>query len=339
MIAVTGIVHQRAGAAMDRRRFSIGVAATFATSPLTCFGQGQSKLWRIGMLETTAATLNTNLGAFRQRLSELGYAEGRNLVVEYRSSDGRDERFASLAKEMVASKVDLIVVRGTPATMAVRAASDSIPVVVAATGDALLFASSLAHPGGNITGVSSVTVDLEAKRLGLLRELLPGMSRVAFLSNLGNPVVPREWKELLAAANALGMQAEMLDARKPEDLEAAFAAASRQHVEGISVGIDGIFQANRRRVVELAAQHRIPTMYRSTEFIEVGGLITYGPIYAELYRQTADLVAKIFAGAKPGDLPIQEPARFELVINAGAAKALGLPIPQSLLLQADRVVE
>ena len=325
---------------MDRRAFNLRVTASVATLPLTCFGQAQTKVWRIGMLETASPTLNAaNLEAFRQRLSERGYVEGRNLVIEYRSSDGRAERFAIFAKEMVASKVDLIVARGTPATLAAKNASDSIPVVCTATGDALLFASSLAHPGGNITGVSSVTADLEAKRLGLLRELLPGMSRVAGLYNMANPVSPRDWKELLVAADALGMQAELLDARKPEDLELAFMAAGRQRVDGIILGIDGIFQANRKRVADLAAQHRIPTTYRSREFVDSGGLITYGPIYPVLYGQAADLVAKIFAGAKPSDLPIQEPARFELVINAGAAKALGLTIPQSLLLRADQVIQ
>jgi putative ABC transport system substrate-binding protein len=212
-------------------------------------------------------------------------------------------------------------------------------LVAASFGEPLLFVSSLAHPGGNITGVSSFTVDLEAKRLGLLHELLPGMVRVAALYNLSNANNPRQWKEVESAARSLGIQAELLDVRKPEDIEAAFAMASRRHVDGMVIGQDGLLQANRRLVADLAAKHRLPSIYRSMESIEAGGLMAYGPIYPELYRQSADLVAKILAGAKPSDLPVQEPARFELVINAGAAKALGLTIPQSLLLRADRVID
>jgi putative ABC transport system substrate-binding protein len=341
MMLTTGIMHPRPGqAAMDRRKFSLRVTATLATLPLSCFGQAQNKLWRIGMLETTSPTFNAaNLEAFRERLSELGYVEGRNLVIEYRSSDGRAERFPAFAKELVASKVDLIVARGTPATMAARNATSSTPLVIAATGEPLLFVSDLAHPGGNITGTSSVTADLQAKRLGLLRELLPGMSRVAALHNMGNPISTRQWHEIQAAGRALGMHTELLDARKPEDLEVAFMSASRQHVEGMVVSNDGIFDAYRKLVADLAAEHRIPAMYGSAKLVDAGGLMAYGPIYPELYRQTANYVAKIFAGTKPGDLPIEEPARFELVVNVGAAKALGLTIPQSLLVRVNRVVQ
>jgi putative ABC transport system substrate-binding protein len=284
--------------------------------------------------------LNTaNLDAFYGRLAELGYVEGRNFVIEYRSSDGRSDRFAALASDLVALKVDLIVAHGTPAAIAARNATASIPVVVVATGDPLLFVSSLARPGGNITGTSSVLADLEAKRLGLLRELVPGMSRVADLHNPDNLVNLRAFKALQVAARALGVQAEPLEVRRPEDLEVAVLTASRKHVDGIMVGNDGIFEANRKLIVELAAKHRLPAIYGSTKLVEAGGLMAYGAIYPELYRQTADLVAKIFAGTKPGDLPIQQPARFELVINVGAAKALGLTVPQSLLLRADRVID
>jgi putative ABC transport system substrate-binding protein len=325
---------------MDRRRFGLRVAATLVAPPLDCLGQAQTKVWRLGMLETTSSSLNAaNLDAFRQRLRERGYAEERNLLIEYRSSDGYTGRFASLAKELVASKVDLIVARGTPAAMAARNATDSIPIVIAATGDALLFVSSLAHPGANITGLSSVTVDLEAKRLGLLRELLPGVKRVAVLFDMSNPVSPREWEAILATANAVGMQAELLDARTPEDLEGAFLSASRHHVDAMLVQVNGLTQTHRKRVVELAGKYRMPAMYRSADFVDAGGLMTYGPVYPELYRQTADLVAKIFGGTKAGDLPFQEPARFELIINVGAARALGITVPQSLLQRADRVVE
>jgi putative ABC transport system substrate-binding protein len=306
--------------------------------PLICIAQ--DKVWRIGMLETTSPTLNTaNLDAFRQRLRELGYVEGRNLIIEYRSSDGRGERFTSLATDLVAMKVDLIVARGSIATKAAKAATGSIPVIMATSGEPLLFVSSLSHPGGNITGVSSVTVDLEAKRFGLLRELVPSMGRVAVFYNMSNPANPPQWKEVEAAARAVGVRPELLDVRKADDLEATFIAASRQGVDGIVMGQDGLFQANRKLVAELAAKHRLPTIYRSMESIEAGGLIAYGPSYPDLYRQSADYVDKILRGAKPGDLPIQQPAKFELIINLKAAKAMGLAIPQSLLLRADEVIQ
>jgi putative ABC transport system substrate-binding protein len=323
---------------MDRRTFILGIASDLAMLPLTCIAQAQDKVWRIGMLETTSPTLNAaNLDAFRQRLRELGYHEGRNLIIEYRSSDGRGERFPSLVAELIAMKVDLIVARGSIATKAAKAATDAIPVVMATAGEPLLFVSSLSHPGGNITGVSSVTVDLEAKRFGLLRELLPGMARVAVFYNMSNPANPPQWKAVEAAARSVGVHPELIDVRKADDLEAAFIAASRQRADGIVMGQDGLFQANRKMVADLAAKHRLPAIYRSMESIEAGGLIAYGPNYPDLYRQTANYVDKIFRGAKPGDLPIEQPAKFDLIINLKAAKAMGLEIPQPLLLRADEV--
>lgn len=328
------------GWAMDRRAFSFRVTALLATLPFTCFAQAQNKVWRIGILETTSAPLNAaNLEAFRRRLGELGYVEGRNLTIEYRSSDGRAERFPAFAKELVASKVDLIVARGTPATMAARNATDSIPVVVAATGDPPVLVSNPTHPGGNITGMSSVTADLEAKRVGLMRELLPGMSRIASLHNPDNPIHARQEKEFRAAARALGLQEETFYARKPEDLEVTFMAASRDHVDAMIVGSDAVFIVQPKLIAEVAARYRMPTMYGSATNVDAGGLMAYGPSYPELYRKAADLVAKIFAGAKPGDLPFEEPVRFELVINVQAARNLGLTNPQSLLLRADRVIQ
>ena len=325
---------------MDRRTFILGIASSLAMLPLACFAQTQAKVWRIGMLETTPPTLNAaNLDAFRQRLRALGYIEGRNLIIEYRSSDGRGERFPGLATELVAMKVDLIVARGSIATQAAKAATESIPVVMAASGDPLLFVSSLSHPGGNITGVSSVAVDLEAKRFGLLRELLPSMARVAFLYNMSNPTQPTVWKEVEAAARSVGVRPELFDVRKADDLETAFIAASRQRVDGIIVGSDGVLQANQRLIVELAAKYRLPAIYRSMESIEAGGLIAYGPNYPDLFREAANYVDKIFRGAKPGDLPIEQAAKFELIINLRAAKAMGLVIPQPLLLRADEVIQ
>jgi putative ABC transport system substrate-binding protein len=236
-------------------------------------------------------------------------------------------------------KVDLIVARGSIATKAAKAATRSIPVVMATTGDPLLFVSSLGHPGGNITGVSSVTVDLAAKRFELLHELVPGMTRAAVLSNMGNPASALGWKEVEAAARSLGVHAELFDVRTASDLEAAFDTVSRQRIDGIFVAQDGLIQANRGLIAELAATNRLPAVYQSTEAIQAGGLMAYGPNYPELYRQTANYVDKIFKGANPGDLPIQQPGKFELIINLRTAKAMGLVVPQSLLLRADEVIQ
>lgn len=331
---------ERGDSVMDRRTFIAGLVCHVAMLPLTCIAQVPDKVWRIGMLETTSPTLNAaNFDAFRARLRELGYIEGRNITIEYRSSDGRGERFPALATELTAMKVDLIVARGSIATKAAKAATKSIPVVMATSGEPLLFVSSLRHPGGNITGVSSVTVDLAAKRFGLLRELLPGMSRVGMLTNMSNPSSASGWKEVEAAARSVGVHPELIDVRKADDLEGAFVAASRQRIDGIFVSQDGLFQANRRSIAELAAKYRLPAIFQSMESIEAGGLMSYGPNYPELYRQAANYVEKILKGAKPGDLPIQQPEKFELIINLKAAKAMGLVVPQPLLLRADEVIQ
>ena len=280
-----------------------------------------------------------NLNAFRQGLRERGYIEGRNLIIEYRSADGRGERFAELATELVQMKVDVIVTRGTPAAIAAKNATRSIPVVMISIGDPLTVVSSLSHPAGNVTGLTSLTSDLEAKRVQMLRELVPGAARIAALYDMRNPVFAQRWKEMEAAAQLLGVQAYLLDARKPEDFPLLFDAASRQHADGLVVGQDGLLQASQTIVTELAAKHRMPAIYVSRDFIQAGGLIAYGPSYPDLYRRAALYVDKILRGASPGDLPIEQPTKFEMVINLKTAKALGLSIPQSLLLRADEVIE
>jgi putative ABC transport system substrate-binding protein len=327
---------------MDRRTLISHLALCLVAAPLVSFAQAQDRVWRIGMLETVSTELNAaNLAALRQGLRELGYVEGRNLIIEYRSADGRSERFAALATELVGLKVDLIVTRGTPASLAAKNATRTIPVVMANAGDPVDsgLVASLARPGGNVTGLSSLSVNLEAKRFGLLRELVPGIARVAALYNMGSPVSPPQWKEIEGAAGAVGVQSQLLDVRKPEDLGPAFDAATRQRADGLIVGQEGLLQANRKLVTELAAKHRLPAIYRSMEFIEVGGLLAYGPSYPDLYRRAATYVDKIFKGAKPGDLPVEQPTKFELIINLKTAKTLGLTIPQSLLLRADEVIQ
>jgi putative ABC transport system substrate-binding protein len=327
---------------ITRRQLVIVFGASALAAPLASFAQAQGKVWRIGVLETTSATLNAaNLAAFRQGMRELGYVEGRNLIIEYRSADGYGERFANLAAELVALQVDLLVTRGTLAALAAKNATRTIPVVMANAGDPVDsgLVTSLARPGGNVTGLSSVTVDLETKRFGLLRELVPGSTRIAALYIMQNPNNREQWKEIETAARSVGVQPQLLDVRKPEDLGPAFDAAIRQRADGLIVGGDGLMQVNRKLIAELAAKHRLPTIYRSMEFIEAGGLMAYGPSYPDLYRRAATYVDRIFKGAKPGDLPVEEPTKFELIINLKTAKALGLTIPAPLLLRADEVIK
>jgi len=325
---------------MDRRTYIASVAAGLLVKPYRVVAQQTGKIWRIGMLETTSAALNApNLDAFRQGLRELGYVEGRNLSIEYRSADGRGERFADLAGELVSLKVDLILARGTPAALAAKKATRTIPVVIVSIADPLNVVASLAHPGGNITGLSNQTSDFEAKRLELLRALVPRVARIAVLYNMSNPYYAPRWAEMEVAAKSLGVQAQLLDARNTEDLERVFDAASRQHADGLLVAADGLFQANRKRISELAANHGLPAIYQSREFVEAGGLIAYGPSYPDLYRRSTGYVDRILRGANPGDLPIEQPTKFGLVINLKTAATLHLTVPQSLLLRADEVIQ
>jgi putative tryptophan/tyrosine transport system substrate-binding protein len=328
---------------MDRRTFVLVAAGSIIVGPLAdALAQQQANVWRIGILETTSSSLNAaNLSAFREGLRDLGYVEGRNIVIEYRSADGRVERFPALANELVGSKVDVIVTRGTPASLAAKNATRTIPIVIANAGDpvGMGLVTSLARPGGNITGLSSLTVDIEAKRVALLQELVPGLARIALLSNMGISIASLQWKAIETATRSAGIHAQLLDVRSPADFEHAFDAASEQRAQALIVGQDVLLQANRKQVVELAAKHRLPAIYRSMEFIEVGGLMAYGPNYPELYRNAATYVDKILKGAKPEDLPVQQPTKFELVINLKTARALAITIPQPLLLRADEVIQ
>jgi len=328
---------------MNRRAFIIGtLAGGLFAAPLGVEAQPGAKVWRIGVLETTSAAGSaTNLAAFRQALSELGYAEGRNIVFEYRSAEGRPERFKDLAAELVRLKVDLILTRGTPAVLAAMAATQTIPVVMAASGDPILsgIVPNLAKPGRNVTGLSAITVEVSGKRLELLRQLLPALRRLGVLLNMGNPNNALQWSEIESVSRSVGVQPQQLDVRKPENLAPAFAAATKQRADGLFVVIEAITQENLGTIVQLAAKHRLPAMYSAREFVEGGGLISYGVNYADLYRRAATYVDKILKGAKPADLPVEQPTKFELVINMKTAKALALTIPPSLLVRADEVIQ
>jgi putative ABC transport system substrate-binding protein len=302
--------------------------------------QPADKVYRIGVLERTSPTVNAaNLDSFRQGLRALGYVEGKNLVIEYRSAEGRDERFAELAAELVRLKVDLILTRGTPAALAAKKATPVIPVVITGVGDPVGqgIITSLARPGGNITGLSATVTDVYPKRVELLKELAPKATRIAALFNMSNPAIPRQWAAVETTARALGLQAHLLDVRKAEDLRTAFETAVRERAEGMIVGIETLTLANASLIVDLAAKHRLPAIYASTEF--VGGLASYGVNYPDHYQRAATFVDKIFKGAKPSDLPVEQPTKFELVVNVKTARALGVTIPKTVMLQVDQIVE
>jgi putative ABC transport system substrate-binding protein len=261
---------------MNRRDTLLALIALGVT-PLGSFAQQPSKVWRIGMLETTSMALNAaNLDAFLKGMQELGYVEGRDFVIDYRSADGRDERFPDLAAELLRGKVDLIVTRGTPATQAAKQGTATIPVVTTAIGDPLLLVTSFARPGGNITGLSSFTTELQTKRIELIKEMVPGAARIAVIMNMGNAAFQPQWKETERAARSLRVEVQPLDVRRAEDLERAFEAAVKQHANALVVGQDGLIQVNGKRIVALAVKHRLPAIYQSSEYVDDGGLISYG---------------------------------------------------------------
>src|SRR5262245_20692959 len=322
-----------------RREFIAFVGSLVAYNP-AARAQGPSRLHRIGMLERTSTAINAaNLDGFRQGLQDLGHSEGENYAIEYRSADGIDELFPDLAAELVRLNVDLIVTRGTPAALAAKHATATIPVIMVGIGDPVGqgIVASLARPAGNVTGLSAIVTDLYAKRVQLLRELVPGAKRIAALFNMSNPAIPPQWREVEGTALSLAMQAQLLDVRKPDDLARAFVAATAQNADILIVGLETLTQANQRVIVDLAMRHRLPAIYASREFI--GGLLTYGVSYPDQYRRAASFVDKVLKGANPAELPVEQPAKLELVINLKTARALNLTIPPVLLARADEVID
>jgi putative ABC transport system substrate-binding protein len=316
------------------------LALVISALPLRIDAQPAGKVPRIGILrEKPIPHLDE---AFRQGLRDHGYVDGRTIVLEYRWGEGQPERFRDLATELVRLKVDVIVAGGTMAIRAAKQATGTIPIVMALGGDPVSwgFAASLARPGGNLTGVS-VGFDerLGGKWIELLKEALPELRHLAVLRNpdvIGPYAV---YTEASAAARGLGLTLYSLEARRAEEIEKAFAAMTRERVGALLVLPSALYNAERQRLVELAARNRLPAMYEHREFVDVGGLMSYGPNLPDLFRRPASYVDKILKGANPGDLPIEQPTKFELVINMKTAKGLGLAIPSSLLLRADRVVE
>jgi putative ABC transport system substrate-binding protein len=325
---------------MKRRDLLFAFLACLA--PFCAKAQQATKVWRIGVLETTALSMNgPNFDALRRGLRELGYVEGKNLLFEYRSADGRNDRFAELAKELADMKVDLIVTRGTPATLAAKAATTVIPIVSTAISNPVRtgLVKSLARPGGNVTGLEPFAVDLSSKRVELLRETFPEIRRIGVLGNSSNPAATPNWNLTAAAAQHVGVEAQFHDLNKREDLAPAFEALANQRVGALIVLIDGFMQANREAIVELAAKHRLPALYSAREFVEAGGLMSYAVSYPALYFRAASYVDKILKGATPADLPVEQPTKLELVINVKTAKALGVTLPAPVKLRVDEEIE
>jgi putative ABC transport system substrate-binding protein len=326
---------------LGRREF-ITLVGGVTVWPVAAQAQRAGKFWRIGMLDTATRELNsTNVDVFLGSLRELGYVEGQNLIVDYRSAGGRDERLPDLVAQLIRLNPDVIVLRGTPEVLAVSKATRTIPVVMSAVADpvGLGVASSLSHPGGNVTGMSSLTSRLETKRTGLLKELVPGMKRMAMLGDFRNSAVDSVWDETQIAARSLGIEAVKFDVRRAGDVSRAFDVVVRERIEAISVTADGTTRSNRQLIIDLAAMNRLPAISAAREYADDGGLMAYGTNYAELYRRATSFVDRIFKGAKPAELPIEQTTRFELVINLKTAKALGIDVPPTLLATANEVIE
>jgi putative ABC transport system substrate-binding protein len=328
-------------ATMKRREF-LALLGGAAAWPLAARAQQpMAKLPTIGFLgAATPLAWSQRVAAFVQRLRELGWTEGRTVVVEYRWAEGRSERFLEIAAEFAQLKVDVIVAAGTPAVLAAKQATSVVPIVFVGAGDPVGtgLVASLPRPGGNVTGLSAQTTDTVGKRLELLRELMPGIRRLAIMGNVDNPVSVLEMREIGAACASLGLEADALEIRRTADIVPAFEALKRG-AEALYVPADPLVIANQIRINTLALGMRLPTMHGLREYVEAGGLMSYGPNFPDLFRRAAAFVDKILRGAKPSDIPVEQPTKFELVINLITAKALGLEIPPTLLARADEVIE
>jgi len=328
---------------LGRRRFMVTLAGGLLAAPLAAEGQQEEKVPRIGLLDYSSPDQAriTWWEAFQQRMRELGYVEGRTVAFERRWAHGDVERLPGLATDLVRLKVNIIVTGGSPAALAAKTATRTIPIVMATGADPVEqgLVPSLGQPGGNLTGMTTLSADLTAKRLQLLRELLPKASRVALLfdGNSGGGLLSA--RATKAAGKQMGVEILAYDMRKPSEFDHAFSAMTKDRAGGLDVANSPMFFTERRRIAELALKHRLPTMVGSREYAEAGALVSYGTDYVDLFRRVPTYVDKILRGAKPGDLPVEQPTKFELVINLKTAKALGLTIPASLLARADQVIE
>ena len=329
---------------ITRRRVVIALGAG-ALAPLASFAQQQDKVRRIGFLGARSRSTPSNpdvyYDAFTRGMRELGYIEGKNLVIEWRFADGKYERLPGLAAELVQMKVEVIMTHSTPATQALQRATSAIPIVFVAVSDPIGsgIAVSLARPGGNITGLTNILSELSAKHIELLKIILPKLSRVAVFVNPDNPSHPAVLKSIQAAARQVGIKVLPLDVHTPEEIERGFATMKRERAEALINASDPFLSLQKQRITELALKNRIPSISSTREDVQAGGLMSYGTSFIGLYRRAATFVDKILKGTKPAELPIEQPTRFEMLINRKTANALGLKINNELLLRADEVIE
>jgi putative ABC transport system substrate-binding protein len=301
-----------------------------------------AKVYRIGMLEIRPADANrANLNAFRQGMREAGYVEGQNFVIDYRSADGQQNRFAQLAAELARARPDVILTRSSPAALAATKAARSIPVVMTTSADPIAYGvvRSLKRPGGNVTGLTTTIGEVVGKRLRLLKELAPQASRVAAPLNLGNPTGATERRQIESAAKSLALEVIILDVRDRAGLDHALEAALEKGANALMINAEVVVISNKQTIIDFAAKHRLPAVYASREYVDAGGLVAYGVDYTHLYYRAASYVDKILKGAKPGDLPIGKPTKLSLIINVRSATALGIAIPSQLVLRADELVQ
>jgi putative tryptophan/tyrosine transport system substrate-binding protein len=321
---------------------SLFVCAMLLALGLPAHAQQPTKVPRIGFLSAPSpSAVSARAEAFRQGLRELGYVEGKNIVIEYRYAEGKLDRFPALAAELVRLKVDVIVTGTSAGTRSAKEATAAIPIVMAQDGDPVGngFVASLARPGGNITGLSSLAPEISGKRLELLKEIGPKFSRVAVFGNSTSPGTAQSLKESELAAGAFGVHLQYLDVRNPKDIETAFPAASKGRADAVLILASPVFNVQRKQIIDLAVKSRLPVIYYAPEWVQDGGLMSYGVSYTDMYRRAATYVDKILKGTKPADLPVEQPKKFEFIINLKAAKQIGLTIPPNVLARADKVIK
>jgi len=328
-------------APLSRRRFVAIISTAVLAAPLAAHSQGQ-KIPRIGFLGNSTAALEANLVApFREGLREAGYIEGRNVVIDYRWAEGTYERFPALIAELVALKADVIVAAGTPAAVAVKKVAPATPLVMVAVGDPVGtgLVASLARPGGNLTGLVSIAPDLEGKRLELLKEVVPKLTLVAFLVNPANPFHAVSETQARAAATALNLKVQFAAVRAESEFDQAFAAIMSERPGAFIMLADRLFLHHRARIVQFAARNHLPGIYAYRELVEAGGLMSFGPSYEAMHRRSAYFVDRILKGAKAGELPMEQPTQFQLILNSKTAKELALTIPREVLIRAHQIIE
>jgi ABC-type uncharacterized transport system substrate-binding protein len=326
------------------RLIGLAVVLILSLAPFAAEAQQPTKAARIGYLVTGSLEgpeASRSFDAFRQGLRERGYVEGQNIVIEYRAADGNNERLPDLAAELIALKVQTVVTQGTPAAVAAKQATSTIPIVMAIATDPVGagLIASLGRPGGNVTGLANLDAELSGKRLEILKAAVPALARVAVLRNPANPAHRAALREAEAAAHALGVRVQLVDVRGPGEFSTAFSAMKRERAGGLVLFADSMFGTYRARIFDLAAKSRLPAIFWQSGFAEAGAFMSYGTSYPDLFRSAAVYVDKILKGAHPADLPVEQPTKFELVINLKTAKALGLTIPQSILTRADEIIQ